>query len=177
MRFRLFKETISCYSLKSDNPTGLLHWHVSSTPQRDQHRTRRPKARAESQRIGKKYLPDLLHRRKSLKSCQTAINAFIGPIRPPHCGTIFLKGPFVIFITQQSNSNLIRITTWGQERAFTHTYARKPGDSYILTVNEDYECRLEGVPTIRYFSPRKDVAEAVDADRAIEAYKDIYQNT
>ena len=89
---------------------------------------------------------------------------------------MFLKGPFVIFITQQSNSDLIRITTWGQESAFTHTYTRKPGDSYILTVNENNECRTEGVSTVRYFSPRKDVAEAVDADRAIEAYTDIYQN-
>ncbi|KAF6224629.1 hypothetical protein HO173_012972 [Letharia columbiana] len=107
----------------------------------------------------------------------TAMSAFIGPTQPPHDQeTVFPNGTFAIFIAQQSSSDVIRITTWEKKTAPVYTYQREPGNSYILIVDKDYRFRVEGIPVVRYFSLRKDIKEVVEADRAIRAYKEIYNH-
>lgn len=114
------------------------------------------------------------------------MGVFIDPRRPLGSGHVIRNpgdGPLVVFIAQQSSSDVIRIVTsafpsdwWAKKPPTTYTYQRKPGDSYILILNDGHACEIEGVPTVRYFSPRRHVDEAVEADRAIQAYKEIYKN-
>lgn len=162
----------------SGDTTILPDQLVSSVPQRDRNRTRRPKARAESQRIGEETFPTLTSPpRAFLKASKIAINVCIDSIRPPDSGHVIRNpgdGPVVVFITQQNNSDVIRNVTsafpsdWRSKKPpTTYTHQRKPGDSYILILNDGHRCEIEGVPAVRYSGPRKHIEEAVEAGRAI----------
>lgn len=113
------------------------------------------------------------------------MNVCIDSIRPLDSGHVIRNpgdGPVVVFITQQNSSDVIRNVTsafpsdWRSKKPpTTCTYQRKPEDSYILILNDGHRCEIEGVPAVRYSNPRKHIEEAVEAGRAVQAYKDIYK--
>lgn len=104
------------------------------------------------------------------------MDASIGPLEPPDPGGKLPLGTCVIFMAQQSSSDVIRVTTWQEMPGTIFDYQRKPGDSFILIINDGYGCRLGGVPSARYFSLRQRTEQAVEANRDFQEYKDIFKD-
>ena len=89
-----------------------------------------------------------------------------------------MYGVVLIFmVTPKITSEEIKIFIHnGEFPEIVHHYARIPGDSYLVIINEGYGCRIEGISEMRYFAPRENIQEVVEADRAVQESKDIYNN-
>lgn len=150
---------------KSGNNTNSPIQDVSSTCQCHHHSQQRSEARAKSRRNGAQKLQH---------PSKTAMNAFMHPPEPPRPGMVMPEGTMAVFITPPINPSIIQVTT-----TQTTSYPQELGQSYIVVVNEGYECRIAGAPecAVRWFSLSKTSDEPTEANRAIQASKDIYRNT
>lgn len=100
------------------------------------------------------------------------MNSFINPPQPANPGIELFDGFRVAFITQQTGSGFIEIAS----KKSNPNHQVEPGHSYIVIVEQGYECRIAGNSAVRYFSPSVNADEAAEANRAVEANKDIFKN-
>ena len=104
------------------------------------------------------------------------MNAFINPPQPSNPGIEISEGFGVVLIKQQTSSGVIQIASKGNNPTFATIHLVQPERSFILVVEEGYESRISGVSAVRYFSLSMNASEAEEADKAIEANKDMYKN-